>query len=125
MIYNESYNNCNNIFVFGSNRDGVHGKGAARQARDHWGATFGVGEGRSGMSYAIPTKSRWQDKKGLPLAKIEQSVDKFLAYAAEHPEFTFLVTRIGCGYAGYTDADIAPMFKGAPGNCVLPKEWTK
>ena len=48
---------------------------------------------------------------------------KFLAYARAHPELTFEVTRVGCGLAGYTDADIAPLFKGAPSNCTLPDGW--
>lgn len=111
----------NRIFVFGSNRSGVHGAGAARAAYLHSGAVWGVGRGRQGMAYAIPTKSR--EMKTLPLSSIRESVAEFLSYAMENPHLSFFVTRIGCGLAGYTDADIAPMFKGAPENVELPNGW--
>jgi hypothetical protein len=109
------------IFVFGSNEAGRHGKGAALHARKHYGAEYGVGAGRTGDAYAIPTK----DKKlqTLPLAKIHQYVGEFLVYAADHPELIFKVTAIGTGLAGYRHEDIAPMFARAPANCRLPEEW--
>lgn len=109
------------IFVFGSNLAGRHGKGAALHARQMHGAVYGVGVGRTGNAYAIPTKD--ERIKTLPLERIEKYVADFLAYAKDHPEMTFRVTRIGCGLAGYMDHQIAPMFKGAPKNCVLPGEW--
>lgn len=109
------------IFVFGSNEAGRHGAGAAKYAREHHGAVYGVGRGRTGMAYAIPTKdARIQTR---PLAAIAPDVAEFLRYAEAHPDLTFEVTRIGCGLAGYRDADIAPMFKDAPENCVLPDGW--
>lgn len=109
------------IFVFGSNLAGRHGAGAALFARQRYGAKLGQGIGPQGMSYAIPTK----DAKlvTLPLGEIAIYVKDFLAYATRHPELTFNVTRVGCGLAGYKDADISPMFAGAPKNCVLPAEW--
>ncbi|SRR5258706_1570286 len=109
------------IFVFGSNLAGIHGRGAALTARKSHGAVYGQGEGLQGNSYAIPTKDH--RLKTLSLCEIEGSVADFVEYAILHPELTFNVTRIGCGLAGYTDADIAPMFKGAPGNCILPQGW--
>ena len=109
------------IFVFGSNLAGRHGKGAALTAKMKYGAIQGQGEGRQGSSYAVPTKD-W-DLKPLPLLSIDLSVEHFLDYANAHPKLEFQVTRIGCGLAGYTDADIAPMFKGAPDNCLLPSNW--
>lgn len=109
------------IFVFGSNLAGRHGKGAALTARITHGAVYGVGEGPTGNAYAIPTKDK--NLKTRPLEQIQESVDKFLAYAKASPDKTFNVTRVGCGLAGYTDNQIAPMFKNAPENCVLPKEW--
>ncbi len=73
------------------------------------------------MGYAIPTKD--ESLKTLPLHAIDRHVSEFLAYATEHPELRFQVTRIGCGLAGYKDAQIAPMFRGAPENCLLPHGW--
>ena len=109
------------IFVFGSNLAGRHGKGAALFARTHHGAIYGQGYGRQGDSFAIPTKG--DHLQVLELRHIQGYVDRFLKYARGHPELTFNVTRIGCGLAGYTDAQIAPMFKDAPSNCNLPEEW--
>lgn len=112
------------VFVFGSNLGGYHGSGAARFARLHHGAVMGVGEGRTGNSYAIPTKEvGYQESRPLPA--IKKSVEKFIEYAQEHPNEQFLVTRVGCGLAGYTDDEIGPMFKYAPPNCELPNEWLK
>jgi hypothetical protein len=109
------------IFVFGSNLAGRHGKGAALYARQHHGAQYGVGVGLTGSAYAIPTKDA--KLKTLPLGEIEGHVYWFLVFAREHPEMTFKVTAIGTGLAGYRHEDIAPMFKGAPENCQLPPEW--
>jgi hypothetical protein len=111
----------NERFVFGSNLAGRHGKGAALQAKLNWGAKYGLGEGPSGQSYALPTKDA--DLRTLPLDAIERHVCRFIVYACAHPELQFLVTRIGCGLAGYTDAEIAPLFRLAPANCVLPRDW--
>lgn len=115
------------IFVFGSNIEGRHGKGAALTARRYFGAKGGVGEGPQGQSYAIPTRQtalfRTQKLISLRLGDIAHYVREFLTYAVDHPELTFYVTRIGCGNAGYTDQEIAPMFAGAPDNCLLPPEW--
>lgn len=109
------------VFVFGSNEAGRHGKGAALYARTHYGALYGQGEGLQGRSYAIPTKSAIL--RTLPLPVIRIYVERFLAFAAAHPELQFEVTPIGCGLAGYKPADIAPMFINAPGNCSLPGDF--
>jgi len=111
------------IFVFGSNLAGRHGKGAALEAKEKYGAEYGVGEGRTGMSYAIPTKDG--QIRTRPLGNIELSVEKFIRYAKEHPELEFLVCRVGCGLAGYVDDEIAPMFADAPSNCELPEGWRR
>lgn len=107
--------------MFGSNLAGIHGAGAAHYAHRYFGARYGDGEGRTGNSYALPTKDR--QIKTRPLEAIQASVTKFLEYATLHPELGFEVTRVGCGLAGYKDEDIAPMFKGAPVNCELPEGW--
>jgi hypothetical protein len=110
------------VFVFGSNLAGRHGRGAALEARQNWGARYGQGVGMQGNSYAIPTKDR--DLRPLPLAAIEEEVKIFLRIAELMGyAHRYLGTRIGCGLAGYTDAQIAPMFRGAPPNVVLPPEW--
>lgn len=109
------------VFVFGSNLAGRHGRGAAAYARTHKGAIYGQGQGRQGNSYGIPTKD--YNIRTLPVQTIKQFVDTFIAYAKANMHETFEVTRIGCGLAGYSDTDIAPLFKDAPSNCVLPKEW--
>lgn len=111
------------IFVFGSNLAGRHGRGASLYASRYHGARYGVGEGRTGDSYAIPTKS--YHLRTLSLEEIEKNVKTFLKYATEHPRDTFEVTRIGCGLAGYRDYQIAPMFKDAPPNCSLPADWRR
>lgn len=102
------------IFVFGSNRAGRHGSGAARDAVQQYGARYGRGEGPQGQSYAIPTKDA--QVMTLPLEEIQQHVNRFLAFAGEHPELRFKVTRIGCGMAGYKDEQIVPMFENSPTN---------
>ncbi len=124
MNFGKELNNGKNIFVFGSNTTGRHGKGAALQAKHYWGAKYGVGEGRTGMAYGIPTKNgETREMKVLSLSRINRSVTVFIEYARCHPELTFLVTKIGCGLAGYEDCNIMPMFIGAPDNCVLPHRW--
>ncbi len=112
-----------NVFVFGSNLAGRHGRGAALEARLRHGAAYGVGEGLSGRSYAIPTKD--ERLRTRSLSAIQESVERFMKYAVEHPEMTFQVTRVGCGLAGYRDEDIAPMFAAAPDNCILPEGWRR
>jgi hypothetical protein len=111
------------IFVFGSNLAGRHGKGAALYAFRHYGAIYGQGEGLQGDSYAIPTKD--ERIRTLPLSEIRRHVIKFIMFAHTHPELEFQLTRIGCGLAGYKDEDIAPLFKYAPNNCLLPVGWSK
>lgn len=109
------------IFVFGSNDAGVHGAGAAKDALDLFGAIWGRGQGIQGQSYAIPTKDRHLRTKDV--IEIETSVETFLLYAENNPDKTFYVTAIGCGLAGLSPAQIAPMFVNAPANCVLPDEF--
>ena len=106
------------IFVFGSNLQGMHGGGAARIAYQKFGAIMGQGVGLQGQSYGIPTMQGGVET-------IRPYVDEFIAFAKEHPELTFLVTRIGCGIAGFTDDEISPLFAQAHDvqNIVLPEGW--
>lgn len=109
------------IFVFGSNTAGRHGKGAAKYAKEHYGAEVGVGAGRTGRAYALPTKDRYLNP--LPLSYINKGIEDFLRYAKTHSEDTFIVTRVGCGLAGYKDAEVSIFFQSSPENCILPIEW--
>ncbi len=127
--------------MFGSNEGGYHGAGAALHALQKHGAVYGQccgaqfkegwleGQGRVDLSYyspgqrsfAIPTKDRRM--RTLSLDSIAKSVFQFLHHAHSLPDTPFYVTAIGTGLAGYAHADIAPMFKDAPPNCILPEEW--
>lgn len=109
------------IFVFGSNLQGRHGKGAALYAVKHYGAIYGQAEGLQGQAYGVPTKLT--PYLSLSLEQIAVHVQKFIEFAKSMPDWQFEVTRIGCGLAGYTEAQIAPMFREAPENCVLPEGW--
>ncbi len=96
---------ANEIFVFGSNLEGRHGGGAAAVAKK-WGAIWGQGVELQGQTYAIPTMQGGVET-------IKPYVDEFLLFAKAHPELKFLVTEIGCGIAGFTVQEIAPLFKAA------------
>ncbi|WP_157639808.1 DUF4326 domain-containing protein [Burkholderia ubonensis] len=122
------------VFVFGSNLAGRHGKGGAAVAKELFGAQPGVGPGRQGQSYGIPTKdgrplpdnprpSFNDPKQTLPLSVIKPFIDEFIEYAKAHPDERFFVTRVGCGLAGYEDKEVAPLFASAPGNCSFPEDW--
>lgn len=106
------------VFVFGSNLQGMHMGGAARVARKLFGAKMGVGVGPQGQSYAIPTMHGGVDV-------IKPYVDQFIEYARQCDQNTFYVTRIGCGIAGFTDEEIAPLFDEAYDlyNVRLPKSF--
>lgn len=120
-MFTPSMNNGRNIFVFGSNLQGRHGRGGALDAKLNWGAQQWVGRGRQGQAYAIPTKDA--HLAVLDLEIIEQFAMDFIDYALDHPELTFLLTKIGCGLAGYSEKDIAPMFSVVPGNVIKPEGW--
>lgn len=108
----------NEIFVFGSNLQGIHVGGAARTANLYFGAEMDNGVGLQGNSYAIPTMQGGVDT-------IKPYVDEFIAFAKAHQELIFYVTRIGCGIAGFTAGDIAPLFRDAIGidNIYLPESF--
>ena len=110
----------NEIFVFGSNLAGQHWGGAARAACSYFGAEWGKGVGFTGQCYAIPTMHGGVDD-------IKPYVDKFIQDARDYPEKKFLVTAIGCGIAGFTPREIAPLFKACLSmeNVYLPKEFVE
>lgn len=106
------------IFVFGSNLAGMHGGGAARLAMQRFGAVWGQGVGLQGHSYAIPTMQGGVET-------IRPYVDEFTAFARRHPQLKFLVTEIGCGIAGFSVEQIAPLFAQAKEleNVYLPRRF--
>ena len=108
----------NEVFVFGSNLAGAHGGGAAYIAYRKFGAIWGQGVGLQGQSYGIPTMQGGVET-------IKPYVDEFIEFARQHPDLTFLVTRIGCGIAGFTNEQISPLFAEAHNiaNIVLPLGW--
>ena len=101
----------NEIFIFGSNLSGLHGKGAAKTALD-WGAKWGQAKGLQGKTYGIPTKDA-SVIRTLSINEIKPFVDEFIEFANNNPQLTFLVTEIGCGLAGMKPKEIAPLFKKA------------
>lgn len=107
------------VFVFGSNLQGMHMGGAAQVAYKKFGAVMGQGVGMQGQSYAIPTMQGGVET-------IKPYVDEFIALAREWDQTTFYVTRIGCGIAGFTDEQIAPLFDEAYDlyNVRLPKSFS-
>lgn len=111
---------ANEVFVFGSNLSGYHGGGAARIAMEKFGAIWGQGVGLQGQSYGIPTMQGGVET-------IKPYVDEFIGFAKAHPELTFLVTRIGCGIAGFRDDEIAPLFAEtiAVENIILPQSFVE
>ncbi len=108
------------IFVFGSNLEGLHLGGAARTALEKFGAKMGQGVGLQGQSYAIPTMQGGVET-------IKPYVDEFIDLAREWDQTTFYITRVGCGIAGFTDEEIAPLFADAMDlyNVRLPESFVK
>ena len=113
----------NQIFVFGSNEAGAHGAGAAKTALDKFGAVYGKGVGLHGNSYALPTKDN--NISTLPIDKIGAYVDELFDFATTNHTLQFLITEVGCGLAGYTAVDIAPLFNKfiVIPNCTLPQSF--
>ena len=112
------------VFVFGSNLAGRHGKGAALEAAQHWGAEYGVGEGRTGSAYALPTKD--ENIKTLDIEDIKKAFDRFWTYVAENPETQFLLTPVGTGLAGYSLSQIKTIAfttPHLPRNVWLTGDW--
>lgn len=113
------------IFVFGSNRQGRHGKGAALEARQKHGAIYGQARGLQGNSYAIITKELRPGYPSVFREEIGHQVIHFLRFTEEHPDWQFKVTPIGCGLAGFTPEQIAPLFRHAKENVELPEVFRK
>jgi hypothetical protein len=108
------------IFVFGSNRIGHHGAGAAREAIELWGAVYGQADGRQGNSYAIVTTELRPDEDPVTEIELRLNLERFCKYAKRHPELEFYVTPVGTGLAGFTREQVLPVLEAlAPSNCIL------
>lgn len=124
----------NEVFVFGSNRNGNHYGGAARTAYERFGAEWGVGEGHTGQSYALPTLDENMEK--VTEDELIDSFAKMIGYADDNRQLTFLVTKVGCGIAGWDIEDVKrcfwkgvaavssdPEWRGIPSNVIIPEEF--
>lgn len=111
----------NQLFVFGSNIAGMHAGGAARQAKEMFGAEEGIGEGMTGSCYAFPTLGRELSRRSH--ADLELSVAKLYLCCLDNPDKEFLLTRVGCGIAGYGESYMMGMFGDPPENLILPSGW--
>lgn len=112
------------IFVFGSNALGYHTGGASGTARKKFGAVWGQAEGLQGQCYAIPVDYGKNVRKD---GEVRAAVGRFITFAKEHPDLFFLVTRVGCGIAGYHDDEMAQFFIDALElkNVSLPKSFVE
>ena len=112
----------NEIFVFGSNLNGNHAGGAAKLAHEKFGAETGVGEGLTGQSYAFPTLNKEMQK--VSLEDLQISRDLLYRCADENKDKIFLLTKVGCGIAGFTEEEMKDIFKGeSPKNIIMPAGW--
>ena len=115
----------NQVFVFGANTQGRHGKGAALVARNKFGAIYGQSTGLQGQSYAIVTKELRKDYDPVTLDEIKQGIDNFIIFTKENTHLTFYVVELGCNLAYFTVEEIAPLFKSATRlkNVYLPQRF--
>jgi hypothetical protein len=115
----------NEVFVFGSNRQSKHGKGAALTARNKFGAIYGQSQGLQGQSYAIITKELRKDYQPVSLQEVKEGVDTFIQFAKDNENLTFYVVELGCNLAYFTVEQIAPLFKSATKlkNVYLPEKF--
>jgi len=113
------------VFVFGSNELGIHGGGAARVARNQHGAVLHQGFGPQGNSFGIPTCSKptGEPNHEISLKKLDFYIRCFILWATMTPEKRFKVSQVGCGLAGWTAEEVAPLFINAPDNCSFDTDW--
>ena len=98
----------NEIFVFGSNRLGNHIGGAANVAFREFGASWGVGEGLTSNTYALPTLDEQYNQ--VTMDELYESFVKFLKCVASNQDKLFLLTPVGCGIAGFDTNQVADVF---------------
>ena len=110
------------IFVFGSNELGEHLGGSAKQALEQFGAINGWGEGLQGQSYAFPTLNRSMQKRSH--TKLRLSVYRLYTCCHKNPDKEFLLTKVGCGIAGFSEEFMKKLFRNSPPNLTLPEDWS-
>ena len=116
----------NQVFVFGSNLAGIHAGGAAKQAKEQFGAEEGIGEGLTGKCYAFPTLEGSFNYGGFvqrPRRDLICSLAKFYATARALPDKQFLMTAVGTGIAGFPVEEMKSLFANPPENVILPEDW--
>ena len=118
----------NEVFVYGANVAARHGLGAAKQALK-FGAKYGV-NGYCGNTYGlITTDLNVVERPSIPMSLLQDEVDKFITFAKDNSHLTFLVTEVGCGLAGFTVEEVAPLFKPVlldkVSNVRLPKKFVR
>jgi hypothetical protein len=118
MIENLNYKQ---VFVFGSNLAGHHAGGAALQAKEKFGAVEGVGEGVTGRCYAFPTLD--EDMKRRDVRDLVESVRNLYDCCRDNSDKEFLLTKVGCGIAGYKESFMKSLFKNPPKNLIVPNQW--
>ena len=111
----------NQVFIFGSNAAGKHAGGAAAQAYEDFGAKWGIGEGLEGQSYAFPTLDANFQK--VSNTRLHASRLKLYECAERHPDKEFLLTKVGCGIAGFPEEKMRKLFANAPKNITKPRGW--
>lgn len=120
----------NQVFVFGSNTQGRHGKGAALTAKNKFGAIYGEAEGPQGQSYAIITKDLTKNTHpSRTPEQIKEQIHNLYEYARENPDKEFLVAYSGKGanLNAYSNQEMADMFgsEPIPNNIVFEQEFNK
>lgn len=120
----------NQVFVFGSNTQGKHGKGAALTAKNKFGAIYGEAEGPQGQSYAIITKDLTKNTHpSRTPEQIKEQIHNLYEYARENPDKEFLVAYSGNGtnLNAYSNQEMADMFgsEPIPNNIVFEQEFNK
>lgn len=114
------------VFVFGSNLQGIHGKGAAKTAK-RWGAKHRLGEGLSEKTYAFPTVYTLHPYRVIPLSAYGRHIKNLIGCVEEYPYKIFYITALGCGLAGNKDKDVAPLFEPVAKyeNVYVTSQWKR
>lgn len=120
----------NGIFVFGSNTQGRHGKGAAKVARNKFGAIYGQASGLQNKSYAIITKDLTKlHTPNISRDYIKSEIRKLYSFANCNPNLEFYIAYSGTGHNlnGYSNEEMAEMFScwTIPENIIFEEEFSK
>ena len=100
---------------------GTKGDDDRKGLRAVYGVAEGLQRGTEGLGYGVPTVVRPGAKRSIPLEKIGESLKKLWLCAAEHPEYDFTYTPLGCGYAGYTPEEMLATVRAVMKEVPTPK----